>query len=339
MDRTGAARIVWTAGAVVLAVVLFDVLLLAFAGVLFAVFLRTLSGALSKHTRLPAGWAVLIVLVVLAGATAAILWWVAPDIAREIDLLIADVPKLVEGVTASLESYAWGRWLLDQGGSATAWLTEPGTVRRATSLVGSTIGLVGAGLVILLAGIFIAAEPRPYREGVLRLVPVDRRGKARELLDDLGRVLRAWLLGKVIAMAVIFAVTWAGLSLLGIPIASTLALLAAALTFIPNFGPVLAAIPAVLLGLQQGTTTALAVAGLYAGAQAVESYVLTPLIQRKAVSLPPALTLLAQVAMGIVAGGVGLLLATPLTAAVLTIARGVTPPLDREASPGGAAGG
>jgi predicted PurR-regulated permease PerM len=206
MDRTGAARIVWTAGAVVLAVVLFDVLLLAFAGVLFAVFLRTLSGALSKHTRLPAGWAVLIVLVVLAGATAAILWWVAPDIAREIDLLIADVPKLVEGVTASLESYAWGRWLLDQGGSATAWLTEPGTVRRATSLVGSTIGLVGAGLVILLAGIFIAAEPRPYREGVLRLVPVDRRGKARELLDDLGRVLRAWLLGKVIAMAVIFAV-------------------------------------------------------------------------------------------------------------------------------------
>jgi predicted PurR-regulated permease PerM len=327
MYGTGVTRVAWVVGAVALSVVLFDILLLAFAGVLFAVFLRTLSDWLSTHARISSGTALLIVAAALAGMTALATWKIAPDVAHEIDQLIADAPTLADDATSSLESYAWGRWLLDRADGTADWLTEPRTVGRAAAMVGSTIGLLGTALVILLVGLFIAIEPSPYRRGILRLIPVARRTQAADLMDDVWRVLRAWLLGKLVAMAAIFVVTWAGLALLGIPIALTLALLAAALTFIPNFGPVLAAIPAVLLALQQGMTTALAVAGLYAGAQAIESYVLTPLIQRKAVSLPPAITLLAQVAMGVVAGGMGLLLATPLTAAFLTIARGLTPPL------------
>lgn len=334
MYGTGGIRVAWIVGAVVLAVVLFDVLLLAFAGVLFAVFLRTLSGALSSRAGISSGKALVIVLVALTVATALAAWKAAPDVAHEADELIADAPGLVDDATASLESYAWGRWLVAQADGAADWLTEPGTVRRAASVVGSALGLVGTGFVILLVGLFIAIEPRPYRHGLLRLVPVERRKKANEILDDVGRVLRGWLLGQLAAMAVIFVVTWVGLTLLGVPIALTLALLAAAMTFVPNFGPVLAAIPAVLLGLEQGTTTALAVAGLYVGSQLIETYVLTPLIQRKAVSLPPAITLLAQVAMGLTAGGIGLLLATPLTAAILTVARALTPPVvdDEQAS-------
>lgn len=328
MYGAGVTRAAWIIGAVALAVVLFDVLLLAFAGVLFAVFLRTLSDGLSSHARLSSGKALLIVVVVLAAVTVLAIWKIAPDVGHEIDQLIADAPALADDATSSLESYAWGRWLLDRADGTADWLTEPRALGRAATVVGSSIGLLGTGLVLLLVGLFIAIEPSPYRLGILRLVPVARRTKADELMADVWRVLRAWLLGKLVAMAAIFAVTWAGLALLGIPIALTLALLAAALTFIPNFGPVVAAIPAVLLALQQGMTTALAVAGLYAGAQAIESYILTPLIQRKTVSLPPAITLLAQVAMGLIAGGMGLLLATPLMAAILTVARGITPPVE-----------
>jgi predicted PurR-regulated permease PerM len=335
MYGTGATRLAWIVGGVVLAVVMLDVLLLVFAGILFAVFLRTLSGLVSRHTPISQGWALVMVIVLIAAATGVVALRVAPDVADEVDQLIATAPQLLDDATSSLEAHSWGRWLLDRADGTTDWLAEPRTMRRAASMVGSTIGLVSTGFVILLVGLFIAAEPRVYRDGVLRLVPRERRGRAREILDDVGRVLRAWLLGKLIAMAAIFVVTWAGLALLGVPIALTLALLAAALTFIPNFGPVLAAIPAVLLGLQQGTPTALGVVGLYVGAQAVESFVLTPLIQRKAVSLPPALTLVAQVAMGVVAGGLGLLLATPIAAAVLTIVRGLTPPVrDDESNDG-----
>lgn len=327
MYGTGASRLAWVAAAVVLAVVLLDVLLLAFAGLLFAVFLRSLSDWLSTHARVSSGAALLIVASGLAALAAFGLWRIAPDVGHQMDQLVADAPALIDDATSALESYGWGRWFLDHAGNAGDWLTEPRTVGRAATLLGSTIGLLGTGLVILLVGLFIASEPATYRNGILRLVPVAGRAKAEEVLRDIWHVLRAWLLGKLVAMAVIFLATWGGLSLLGIPIALTLALLAGALTFIPNIGPVLAAIPAVLLGLQQGTSTALAVAGLYAGTQAIESYVLTPLIQRKAASLPPAITLLAQVAMGLVAGGVGLLLATPLIAAILAVARALTPPL------------
>lgn len=330
MYGTGAARVAWVVGAVALSVLLLDVLLLAFAGVLFAVFLRTLSDWLSSHARISSGTSLLIVSVVLVAMTALAAWKVAPDVAHQIDQLIVDAPGLVDDATSSLESYTWGQWLLDRADGTADWLTEPRTVGRAAAMVGSTIGLLGTGIVILLVGLFIAIEPSPYRRGILRLVPVARRGKAAEVLADVWQVLRGWLVGKVVAMAAIFVVTWAGLALLGIPIALTLALLAAALTFIPNIGPVIAAIPAVLLALQHGLTTTLAVAGLYVASQALESYVLTPLIQRKAVSLPPAITLLAQVAMGLVAGGMGLLLATPLTAAVLAVARAITPPVAGE---------
>lgn len=327
MYGTGATRVAWIVGAVAISVVLFEVLLLAFAGLLFAVFLRTLSDFVSSHARISSGKALVVVIALLAAMTAAAAWKIAPDVAHEVDQLIMDAPQLVDDATSSLKSYGWGRWLLERADGTADWLAKPGTVGRAAAILGSTVGLVGTGLVILVVGLFVAIEPDPYRRGILRLVPVARRPEAAQLMADVWRVMRAWLLGKLVAMAAIFVVTWAGLALLGVPIALTLALLAAALTFIPNFGPVLAAIPAVLLALQQGTSTALGVVGLYAAAQAIESYVLTPLIQRKAASLPPAITMLAQVAMGLIAGGVGLLLATPLTAAILAIARGLTPPL------------
>jgi predicted PurR-regulated permease PerM len=296
--------------------------------VLVAVFLRALASWLRTWTGIPPGWGVATVILVLVGATVVVWWWAAPGVGHQVDSLIEDIPRLTADATAALRSYGWGRWLLEQARDTTVSWEQSGVLRRATAVAGAGIGLLGNLLVILLVGLFLAAEPRVYRDGLLRLVPVARRDQAGALLQSVAETLRAWMFGKFIAMAVIFIFTWVGLALLDVPLAFTLALLAALLTFIPNFGPILSAIPAVLLALQDGVTTALAVVGLYAGAQAIETYVLTPLIQRKTMSLPPALTLVTQVAMGVITGGIGLILAGPLTAAVVALGRGLTPPLD-----------
>jgi predicted PurR-regulated permease PerM len=190
---------------------------------------------------------------------------------------------------------------------------------RAGGASSTALGGFGSLVVILFVGLFAAFEPALYRRGLLRLLPPGRRARAGEILSLMAHTLRMWMLGKMASMALVGIATWVGLALLGIPLAVVLSLLAAVLAFIPNLGPILSVIPAILLALLQGSTTALWVAGLYVGIQAVESYILTPLLQKNLVSLPPAVTLIAQVIMGTLAGGLGVIVATPLTAAALVL--------------------
>ena len=141
----------------------------------------------------------------------------------------------------------------------------------------------------------------------------------REVLAKLSDTLWWWLIGRLIAMTFIGVATGVGLTLLGVPLAFILGLLAALLSFVPNLGPILSALPAILLGFVQSPQTALWVAALYAGVQVVESYVLDPIIDRKTVYLPPAFTISAQLLMGLFAGLLGVTLATPLAAALVVI--------------------
>ena len=135
----------------------------------------------------------------------------------------------------------------------------------------------------------------------------------------LGHVLRRWLLAKFISMAVVGVLTGIGLWLLEVPLAISLAVLASLLTFIPNIGPVIAAIPALLLAFVDGPSKALSVALLYLAVQTVESYGITPFVERETVALRPALTLSAQLALGLLTGFVGVIVATPLTAVCIVI--------------------
>ena len=110
-----------------------------------------------------------------------------------------------------------------------------------------------------------------------------------------------------------------GLSILGIPMTLTLALLTGLITFIPNFGAVLSAIPPLLIGLMISPEKALAVMVLYIIVQFLEAHLITPLIQRKTIRMPPVLGIGAQLTMGILFGFLGLLLAAPLMAGILAI--------------------
>jgi predicted PurR-regulated permease PerM len=249
-------------------------------------------------------------------------WLLAPGVADQIDELRKSLPQSVRQLGQRIERYEWGRQVLAQKPNADELMPDRADVlARATGVFSTTLGAFANFFIIIFIGLYLAAEPRLYTGGIIRLVPASRRERAREILRKVGSTLRWWLIGKVASMIVIGALTAGGLWLLGVPLALTLGLLAALLTFIPNLGPILAVVPAALLALLQSLTRALYVILLYLGIQAVESYFLTPLMQKRTVSLPPALTIFAQVLLGVLVGGLGLALATPFTAAVFVLVR------------------
>jgi predicted PurR-regulated permease PerM len=299
-----------------------DVFLLIFAGLLLAIFLRALSDWLSAHSPLSVGWALATVLLALIGSLIAAGWLLAPGIADQVDQLSQKLPQAASKLEDRISRYEWGRIILREAPSAGELIPDRAdALAKVTGVFSATLGALANFVIVLFVGLYLAAEPTLYFNGLMKLAPVGRRERAGEVLTAVGDALRWWLLGKVISMAVVGAFTTLGLWLLDVPLALTLGLIAALLTFIPNIGPILSAIPAVMLALMQSPTLALYVALLYLGIQTVESYLLTPLLQKRAVSLPPALTISAQVLLGVLLGGLGLALATPLTAASLVLVK------------------
>ena len=313
--RPHAGRTVALVAGVVAAWFARDVLLLAFAGVLLAVFLRTLARWINARTGLPTGAALAAVVVLLLGGTTVIFWTRGPSIAAEFDALREGIPRAAAAVEARLQGSEWGRRLVAELPSLEDAMPDArSAVSRATGVVSRTFGAITTFVVILFLAIAFAATPRPYVSGLIALVPPRREARAREVLERVRDTLWWWMVGRMLSMAVIGIATGVGLWLLGIPLAFTLAFIAALLTFIPNIGPILAALPAVLLGLAQSPRTALYVVLLYAGIQAVETYVLGPVVDRRTVSLPPALTVIAQLLLVMVAGILGAALAAPMAA-------------------------
>ncbi|MCB9540153.1 MAG: AI-2E family transporter [Myxococcales bacterium] len=294
------------------------VLLLGFAGLLLALSLRGLSDGLSRLTKMPPKLALPLVILLLIGLIAAAIWFVAPGIGRQIDQLAETLPAALHRAGAWLDSYEWGRALREEVTRAVSDLPGRQSLSRAGGFAATLFGALGGYVVFLFVGLFLAFDPSTYRRGLLRLVPPARRERAGEVLAASAHVLRMWMFGKAVAMVLVGVLTWLGLTFLDIPLALTLAVAAALLTFIPNIGPILAAVPALLLALLTGPQQMLYVALLYVAVQSVESYIVTPLIQQQAAKLPPALVLLGQVAMGALAGSLGLILATPLVALTLT---------------------
>jgi predicted PurR-regulated permease PerM len=166
---------------------------------------------------------------------------------------------------------------------------------------------------VVIGGLYIAAAPALYRDGLLQLVPEGRKALAEDTIATAGNALRLWLVGQLAAMALVGVLTGLGLWMLGIPAPLALALLAGLAEFVPLVGPIVAAVPALLLAAGGGYEMMLWTAGLYLLVQQVESNVITPLIQNRTVQIPPALTLFAVVTAGVAFGPMGVILAAPLT--------------------------
>lgn len=180
---------------------------------------------------------------------------------------------------------------------------------------------VGAGLVLVIfLALYIAIDPGVYQRGLLLLLPLSRRPRIEYLLGELGTTLRTWFATQLIAMIVIGAVTTTALALIGVRAAIPLGVIAGLFEFVPNVGPVLSAIPAVLMGFVDSPQTALTVAAVYWAIQFLENNLLIPYLMREQLDLPPALTLVTQVLMAYVFGFLGLFVAIPMLAtAVVTV--------------------
>lgn len=299
-----------------------QVLLLAFAGILLAVVLRTASNAVTRWTRLKARWALTLVLVLATAAGVATVWLAAPRVATEVRELRENLSKSVDTVTEEISKVPGGQ---EVAAKASEMQENMGAtdeiIKRVGGVFATTFGAVGGLLVLTVIGIFLAYNPRLYLNGFLRLVPLDKRTRTCEVFDALGTTLQGWLVGQLISMAFLFVTTWIMLALLGVPLAFILALLTGILTFVPYIGPIIAVIPILLIAFVASPMLALYTGVLYLLIQNVEANIIMPLIFQRTVHLPPALSIVGQLILGGIFGVLGFILATPLTAVGLVLAQ------------------
>jgi len=290
------------------------VLLLLFAGVLAGLCLDALTRLATAWTSLPRTWAFGLVVIVLSVMAALLLWLEWASISDEVDRLLERLPTAIDQLRHHLENTAWGRAALERGSGEQALADAEQALPQVGSLMSSMLGGLTSAFVVGFLAFYFAADPRLYLDGLLHLFPRRHRNRVREILGEVAERLRWWLAARLFSMTAVAAAVGIGLWLLGVPSAFMLALLAGLLDFIPLVGPVLAALPAMLLAATQQPILVLWVGLLYLGTQLVEGYVILPLIQHRAVALPPALTVSMILILGTLYGMLGVLLAAPLTA-------------------------
>jgi predicted PurR-regulated permease PerM len=300
---------VTTAGALVGAWYARDVLFLVFAAWLLALVLDRAARYFERHTPMSRRLALagvltfgLLPVLVLTGIFAADIVGEVSALSRQLPSALAEVQKRAATLGVPLNV-----------------TIDRQMMRRVTGVFSTGLGALGGMVFVVFLAIFFAAEPRLYRRGLLSLFPPAQRERAGEAAERVADTLQRWLVARLILMASVAVMTTVGLALLKVPTPLALGALAGILDFVPNVGPILAAVPAILLAFDGGSGRLLAVVALYVVVQTVEAYVLTPLIERKAVQLPPGLILAAQALLGYLTGWLGLMFATPLTAAALLI--------------------
>jgi predicted PurR-regulated permease PerM len=292
-----------------------QVLMIIFASTLLAVILRTSANALSRWTGMNVNWALSLVLLLIVVTIVMAGWFAAPRIVTEMGELRVNLSRSVDTLADKFAELPGEENLADRGEQIRENLANGGKLwRRVGGVFSTTFGAIGSFLVFVFAGLFFAYNPNLYLSGLLRLFPPSRRNRASEVLTSLGDTLRGWLVGQLISMTILFLTTWIMLSLLGVPLAFILALMTGVLTFVPYIGPLLAAIPILLVAFIVSPMTALYTALLYLLIQNVEGNVIMPLVFQKTVHLPPVLSIAGTLILGGILGVSGFILATPLTA-------------------------
>lgn len=296
----------------------FGVFLLILAGTLIAVFFQGFSGLICKKTNWKEGICLSISIIGTLLLLVGTFWLIGAKLQTQITELSDKLPAMVENAKSKLSETPIGKKIVEK-------VSSPESIERAQGFAGtffkSTFGVFGDVYVVLFLGVFITVSPNLYKQGMVTLIPKKSRPKGKEVLNRLGEDLKKWLKGKLFSMLIVLVLTAIGLAALGMPMWLALALIAGILNFIPNFGPLIAMIPAVLVGFMQGPTTALIVVGLYLAIQLLESNFITPKVQQKLARIPPALIISAQLLISPLTGGWGLVLATPIMLILMVLVK------------------
>lgn len=303
-------------GLIYLAWQLRALLLLVMGAAMVAVLLRLVAAPFHRRLPIGPGAALAIAVLLLAGGLGLAFWLFGAEVVRQTESLSKTLPAAWASLQGRLD--AWGI-----GGPIRQFLSGSGG--GTLSGLGRFAASVGSGiadtLLVIVGGIYLAAQPRLYRTGLVKLVPKGSRGAVAEALGDCGDTLALWLKGRLVSMAVVGLLTTTGLWLIGVPSALSLGLLSALLEFIPFLGPIISAVPAVLLALAHDPQAALWTALLYLFVQQIEGNIVEPLVQQRAVTIPPALLLFALVAAGLVFGIAGIVLGAPLTVVLYVLVK------------------
>ena len=287
-----------------------SVFLLAFAAILLAILLNAIGRGARKITHLPYPAALLVALIVILGIFTLTFWLYSPLIAVQFGLLMDELPQAVATLHKNLTPYLSTDFLLKMQKEFS--LSNQKLLTQLLSVFSTTLGSIAGFIIFLIVGLYLAFDPPRYVKWILLMIPTKKIERVAEIMNQMGQSLRWWLLGKVFSMAFVGIFTIIGLSLLHVSLAFILGLLAALLTFIPYVGAILASIPAILIGFTHSPWQAIYVIILYLIIHIIDGYLMTPFIEQRTVSIPPAVTILAQVLMVILIGGFGLALATPL---------------------------
>jgi predicted PurR-regulated permease PerM len=322
-------------------------LFLIFAGMLLGVALTAMTHGLGQLVKLPHALRLALVCLTLALMLSGVVFLGGATIAQQATALSNTIKSQLVNVKAFLDkngidtSYFEigngnatasepGKSPLDSAGPATPAPPQQHSLPGASALASSggaivsqtlklllgTLSAVGNFFIVLFLGLAFAAQPAVYYDGLLFMTPAKYRDRATVIIDRIGDTLERWLIAQIITMFAVFAVTWIGLAIIGIQSSFILGIQAGMLAFIPTVGAIVAGVIVVLASLASGWVAALSAFILFLGVHAMESYLLTPLIQRQALDIPPATLFAFQILLGVVFGIWGLALALPLMAVV-----------------------
>ena len=321
-------------------------LFLIFAGILLGVALNAMTNMLGRVVRLPHSLRLTIVCLVLAGLLSGVIFLGGATIAQQAVVLSDTIKSQLVSVKAFLERNGIDTSYFELGNpaatpAATVTPAPPGSattpgaaathnfpgagalassggaiVSQTLKLLLGTVSAVGNFFIVLFLGLTFAAQPGVYRTGLLYMAPARHRAHTTVIVDRISETLERWLIAQIITMAAVFVVTWIGLALIGIQSSFILGIQAGLLAFIPTVGALVAGLIVVLASLASGWAATASAFALLLGVHALESYILTPIIQRQALDIPPATLFAFQILLGIVFGIWGISLALPLMAVV-----------------------
>jgi predicted PurR-regulated permease PerM len=297
------------------------VFLLAFGAALVALVLRSLADPIRRRTPLSASASLGVAVLAVVLVAIALGWFVGAQVSRQLDQLGAALPAAWRVAQQEIGAYRAGQWVLERLHDATG--AGMGGLGPLAGRIGHATGVgvqaMGELVVTLVAGVYFAAQPRLYRDGLLKLAPAAARERLTGAVDASAVALRKWLLGAGAAMLVMGLLTTIGTALLGLPAPVALGLLSGVAEFVPIVGAAVAAVPGLLLAATLGPQAALWTLVFYVAVHQFEGHVLIPLIQRRVVAVPPALTLFSVVGFGVLFGVSGIVFATPLAVLVLVL--------------------
>ncbi|NJM33674.1 MAG: AI-2E family transporter [Rhodomicrobium sp.] len=296
-------------------------LLIVFAAILLAILLDGIAKGIGRMLPISRPWRIGLALIVFFASIGAI-GLMIPGIAAQTPQFASYLEQGVDWFRNNVLSLPSVQQSLENGGSGELMklLPDPaGLIGGTAKLIGGTIGMLTGMVLILVLGIYLASQPSRYYQGALRLFNPQIRENLAETAEDIGQILRRWLVAQILMMLIVGVGSYIVLTSLGVPLALMLSFIAGLAAFIPYIGPVIGGGAMILVAAAQDLSLGLIVLGFYAGFQIVESYLLTPLIQSRAIFIPPALVIFAQVVFGVLFGILGVALATPLAAVIAVI--------------------